>query len=468
MSTLSVNKIPTNNIFLLLISSTAILCFMAIYNGYPYVFNNDTAVYISQAYQETAGVHRPILYGLFVRYTSLGKTLWLTVIVQAFFISYIIHCYFSYFSSKTHSISGYLSFITFITFCMSGSFYTGYLMPDVFTALALSSLGLLLFIEKLDIKDFAAISVLIVISLGMHNANIYIFLGVLIVIMAGFFFRSVRQIYSKAGIRLKRLLYLFVLAIIAYIFSSALHHYNRGEFKSSRVGLFYFMGNLVKMGIIDNYLDDNCATKHYSLCQYKDSIPNAFLWDPASPINKNGGWEANKDEYSTIIKDILTTPKYSMSLIYESGINTLKQFSNFDAGPFLTGSGALCIPTEFVKSTLGSYYPEEFSSFSGSRQSENRISFQFMNFIQELAFGIFIFLYIMVLLYRKMSLRYRMLIVFILLCLVVNAWIFGTFSHASGDRYQSHVIWLLPLPLFLYLSEYIKSYKRNIKTFVSL
>jgi len=446
-----------NRNFLTLLFSMAILCFMAFYNGYPYLFNNDSAIYIARGYQGYAGPDRPILYSLFTRYTSIGVSLWPVVAVQAFLVSYIIYCYFRYFSSKSRKLTGFLLFITFITLFMSGSFYVSFIMPDVFTAIAIACLGLLLFSKRLPLREFIALSVITIISLGMHNANAYIFLGVMIVVLVGFADRTVRKLYSRTGIRLKRIVFVILLAIAGYLFSSTIHHFRSGEFKSSRGGVIFFMGNLVQMGIIDSYLNNECDTKDYTLCRYKDSIPSSFLWHPESPLQKEGGWKESQGEYSAIVKDILTTPKYVSAVAYKSGIYTLKQFFNFDAGPFNPGVDSICIPNNYVKTTIGNYYPGEYSLFSNSRQNREELSFKLLNFIQELVFGVFILLYVIILIYKKLSLRYRMFICFILIALVVNAWVYSTFSHAGGDRYQSHMIWLLPLPLFLYWNDRFSS-----------
>lgn len=461
MQTRNILKKPKNKHIAVILGSAFILTFMALYNGYPYVFNNDTAVYLTQAYQGQVGPSRPIIYGLFMSYLSLGKSLWLVVVVQSLLVSYVIYCYFRYFLSKSTDFSWFIAFVAFITFFMSGSFYAGYLMPDVFAGIGLACLGLLLFAGKMKTGDLIAVSTITVISLAMHNAYIYIFIILLGIALLGYTDKTIREHYRKVGIGLRRFLLILLLVALGHVFSATLHYFHGGEFKSSRGGAVFLMGNMVEMGIIDTYLAENCDEKDLTLCQYRGQIPNNFLWTPESPIHKNGGWEGNKAEYTAIVKDVLTTPGYLMTFIYKSGVYTVKQFFNFDAGPII--GEKICIPAEYVKTTLARYYPGEFSAFSNSRQNREELSFDLLNYVQELIVGVCLFIYLMVLLFKKMEVHYRMFIGFLLIFLVVNAWVFSTFSMVD-DRYQSHIIWLLPLPLFLYASEHLSIGKIREKT----
>jgi len=63
----------------------------------------------------------------------------------------------------------------------------------------------------------------------------------------------------------------------------------------------FYMGHMVENGILKKYLDENCATHNYKICEYKDSLPpnaDRFLWDfENSPVYKMGGWKACKNEF---------------------------------------------------------------------------------------------------------------------------------------------------------------------------
>jgi len=442
---------------LAIVFSAFILCFIAFYNSYPLIFNNDTGAYIGAGFSGKVAFDRPILYGLFIFFLSFQQSLWLIVIVQSLIVSLVLYYYFRYFTSKLNFIPYFIGFVVLISFFMAASFEVSWLIPDVFTSVSILSLGLLIFVNELKIRDIIIISSLTILSIGVHNSHFYICLCVLFLILTGFVFKQIRKVYTISAIRIKRIVFAILLVIFSNLTLSTVHYIYGGGFKGSRGGVVFLMSNLVEMGIVDTYLADNCAQKNYKICAYRDSIPNNFLWAENSPINKTGGWIGNEDEYSAIVKDILTTPDYLKTFIYQSGIYTLKQFFNYDMVD-------IAKPTEMVNDAVA-YYNNEYISYTRARQSTNRISFGFVNFAQNLIVGFCLFLYFLVLIFKRMTIKYRFFILFILLGLIINAWICSTFSCVSS-RYQTRVIWLLPLPLFLYILEYSEpnAIQRRIKS----
>ena len=61
-------------IFFLLIPSVA--------NGFPILFS-DVGTYIASGFNKFVPIDRPIIYGLFLRHTSLAHSLWFVIISQA-------------------------------------------------------------------------------------------------------------------------------------------------------------------------------------------------------------------------------------------------------------------------------------------------------------------------------------------------------------------------------------------------
>ncbi|HEX8019279.1 hypothetical protein [Mucilaginibacter sp.] len=440
------SKIRLTHFFAILFSAF-ILCFIAIYNSYPLTFNNDTGAYVEAGFNKVVSFDRPILYGLFIYYSSFQKSLWLVVITQSLIVSVIIYYYFRYTVYSTNFIPYFIGFIVVISFFMGGSFEVSWLMPDVFTPVSILCVGLLIFINDLKKRDILIISLLAILSNGVHNSHIYICLCLSFLFLSGFIFKQIRQIFNFSAIKIKRVIFVLLLSVFSSLMLSSVHYLYGGGFSGSRGGSVFLMSNLVEMGIMDTYLAENCSQKHYKLCAYRDSIPNNFLWAENSPINKTGGWIKNEAEYSAIVKDILTTPKYLATFIYQSCIYTFKQFFNYDMVD-------IALPSERIDRAVAKYQ-KEYLSYLHARQSTNRMSFGLINFIQNLIVGLCLFIYLLVFLYKKMTLRYRVLIFFVLSGLFINAWICSTFSCVS-PRYQTRVIWLLLLPLFLYVFEYQK------------
>nr|WP_146203105.1 hypothetical protein [Mucilaginibacter oryzae] len=205
------------------------------------------------------------------------------------------------------------------------------------------------------------------------------------------------------------------------------------------------MSNAVEMGLIDIYLDDNCQCHQFKICAYKDSLPNNFIWDGNSPLQKTGGWVVNDKEYTYILKDIVTRPKYLKTFLFQSGLYSIKLFFNYDMEEIAPAA-------ERVKRAVATNYDEEYTVFLESRENTNHLKVDFMNFTQDVIVAICLVLYFFSFLNKKVDRRTRMVMVFFLIALIVNAWICSTFSGVF-PRYQTRVIWLLPLPLFLYLGK---------------
>jgi hypothetical protein len=443
------------NRLLTIASASVMLCFWAFYNTFPMTFNSDSAMYIEAAFNKIVEPDRPILYGLFIYYTSLQWSLWLVVLVQAFIVSLVIFYYFRYFTPVRNFAPYYLSFIAVVTFVMGGSFDVSWLMADVFTPVSLLCTGLLLFAGNLKTRDSVVISVLAVLGIAMHNSHFYIFLCLGLLLLAGFGIKAIREKYRMAGIKARRVMYIIALTMISNFFLSSVQYMLCGSFTSSRGGIIFLMGNLVEMGVVDTYLAENCELKHYTICQYKDTLPNNFMWASNSPMRKTGGWEGSKDEYTAIIKGILTTPKYLKTVVFKSILLGFKQFFYFD-------TGEAGMPTERVDMAINMYFPHEYSRFRQGWQCLGTLNFGWVNYIQTLIVGACLFCFLLVFLYHKLTIRYRMLILVILAGLIINAWVCGTFSGVY-PRYQARLTWLMPLPLFLYAVEWMGMRELKIK-----
>lgn len=436
-----------NNGWIALLLSTLILCFWAFFNLFPLTFNSDTAVYLETAFSGRVREDRPILYGLFMKVISFETSLWLVVIVQSLLISFVILLNFNIMAKQSYSLAYHMLFILLITFGMGASFVSCWLMPDIFTPITILCLGFLLFNTNSRKLLVIAICILFVVSIAMHNSHFYICTAILLILLFGFIIKPIRILFKKEGFYLKRLCYIFTLVVLSNFLSSMLHQVHNGNLKNVQSGVFFLMGNFVEMGVLDSYLADNCAQKNFKICQYKDSIPNNFLWSEKSPLNKEGGWIYHKVEYTFIVKDILTTPKYLIQIVYKSILLTLKQFFMFDTGEAKE-------PTQRVDDAIINFYPDSYEHFNGSRQTLGKLDFQMVNFFQTLIFGICLLIYTLVFLLRKMNTRYRLYMAFILLSLFINAFICGTLSGVF-PRYQDRLVWLLPLPLFAYIMEYV-------------
>lgn len=432
--------------------STLIYCSLTVYNGFPFTFNNDTAVYIERGFSGEARPDRPIAYGLFIAATSLKYSLWLVVIFQAFIVSWITYLLFRYSNSKRQANGGYqflfwyLGFTMFVCLFTGVSCEVGMLMPDIFTAVTILCMALIVFF-RMSKLHLIFVSLILILSIIVHNSHFFICIVLCCFFLAGYIFSRIRVVYKEAGIKLKTICFVVALSVFSNLVTAGIHkHYGAG-FKSSFGGSVFFMGNLIEMGVMDSYLSENCGKKKLKLCQYRDSIPNDFLWSHRSPLGKIGGWDkSNESEFSSIEKDLLASPSYLKNIIYKSSIYTIKQFFNFDMVHVQK-------PTKFVNYTIRTYYLDDYDTHMNSLQASQGIELGFINFSQHLVAGICCLFYCLVFFYFKADQNLLCLTLFILMALIVNAWFCSTFSGVFS-RYQTRVVWLLPIPLFAILNSF--------------
>ncbi len=203
------------------------------------------------------------------------------------------------------------------------------------------------------------------------------------------------------------------------------------------------MGRLIEMGILNEYLQENCDEKDFLLCEYKDQIIWGFLWGEESPLYKDGGWTGEHKEYKLILSDIFTTPKYLKKFLIHSFESSFKQFFNFETGdtPRLVDKTPPYIITDYIAGQKMEYL--------SSKQANNRLDYSYLNNIEKYIVILSLFL-CFILFLIKIPRETKANIFFILIALYLNAAIFGAFSGITS-RYQSRVMWLLPLPVILAL-----------------
>jgi hypothetical protein len=185
------------------------------------------------------------------------------------------------------------------------------------------------------------------------------------------------------------------------------------------------------------------------MCNYKDSIPQDFMWDyQKSPFYKCGGWTSRqvREECSAITFDLLTTPSYGHVFLVKAAESGMKQFFSFN-----TGDATAQLEGTPPYGQIHWHYKASLQEYLGSRQNTGRLNLFFWNEVQRYTISLFLFLSLALLFYPSLSVDYKHILVFIFAGLLVNAFVCGTLSTVA-DRFQSRVVWLLPLPLFLIMA----------------
>ena len=220
---------------LLVLFGGIILCYMGFYNTFPYVFS-DCGTYIGSGFELKVPIDRPIFYGLFIRHVSLLTSLWLVILVQGLILSLILFYFFKYLSGTSRFRIYYIAFIIFITFLTSASFHVSQLIPDIFTPVAILSLGLLLLVRNMKTRDVIITSIILIIAIAVHNSHFFIITILLLLFTFLFLIQKFRKKLSDLFISAGRLIYSWSLVIFTYLIICIVNSSLGAGFAMSRAG----------------------------------------------------------------------------------------------------------------------------------------------------------------------------------------------------------------------------------------
>jgi hypothetical protein len=432
-------KIFYQQLICIIIGATLLL-FEAIQNGFPIVYS-DTSTYIITGFTFETPFDRPITYGLFVRlFSGNGLSLWGVIIAQALIVSTLLTLVLQQFFDKKYYLPITILVITILTFCTSISWVVCLIMPDIFTAIGFLCVVLILF-TNLPKGIKILLYTLFFISVAMHMSHIVMFA---LFIFTLFIFQ--KFIFKNLIVRPNQISFivLFLLSVGAiFTMGSAIS-------KSKHV---FFMGAMVEHGILKTYLHNECANHQYKLCEYKDSLPvkaYQFIWDKESVLHKVGGWKESKKEFTEIINNTITTPKYIGLHIIASLKATWQQFLLFKIGD---GNTSFLQDSELFQ-RVEKFLPKDVNQYL--RSNQNTIHFKMIDF-KNLLYTIVVLFCILInvfIVFKKNI--YKKLISFlivIILGIIINAWDSATFGNAI-DRLGCKTIWLLPMVSIISLISY--------------
>ena len=420
-----------------------VACFMGFYNNFPLVFP-DTGTYISSGFANYVPMDRPIFYGWFLRHISLAESLWLPILAQSLILTLLLYYYFRQFVQVRYRPFLYLGFVFFCTLFTGLSVHVSTLIPDIFAPIMILSLGLLLLAPGLKVRDQVPIGMILFFSMAVHYAHLFTAFLVLAAISLLYI------LYRKqALIRLRLLLLSWGVVLLSSLLIPTTNWMMGSGFGLSQGGHVFLMQRLVEWGIVEQYLDEACPGQGYRFCEYKGDIPRNFIWNSESPLYKTGGWIENKEEYQVITREVIADWRYSRIILARSLETSVELFFSFDVGdttvPELEGSS----PFETIKI----WFPDQWRRYLSSRQNYEKLDFSLLNYVQRVALLGALFISILLLLSKRLPLPQKALIGFFLICLAANAIICGPLSGVFA-RYQSRVMWLILLPLFLLASQY--------------
>ncbi|WP_139139439.1 hypothetical protein [Sphingobium phenoxybenzoativorans] len=430
----------------------------ALVNGMPFLFY-DTPGYLGGANALAHGLFgakldwtaapvmlgRSIYYGSFL-YLSLALAgFWPAAILQAALTGVCVVTFLRYFVPLRVGglVLGVVIAGLMLLACTTLPFFATFMMPDLFSGLALLSATALLLFWKRDGWRRRAFWIGVTAAAALfHPTNVPILLSVVAVCILLHYILEVPRPWLSAAI---------VLAAASSgiageaIFSAGVDH----AMGQPPIRPPFVTARLTADGPGTRYLRDTCPKNGFLLCRYISRLPlpsDYFLWSRSSadgvfraipPAQRR---QLAAEETRFVIATVLHLPLETISKFFEGAY---KQMNRTGLNEFNYG----WIERGFFKNNLP---PHIYDQTAQTRAFELKVpAYQFARFTRTIAI-VSLFICLWAMFDRNIPKPLRMAVAMILCGIIVNAFICGGLSGAH-DRYQARVIWLAPWIAYLAL-----------------
>ena len=413
-------------------ASVLLLLLPAFYNRYPIVFY-DTGGYIERWFSLTVAMGRSLAYGLFLGVTAgglsaEGGSLWGTIAVQALMSVWVLHVTARSIGINDGPIALLLTAAVLTAFT-GLPWYAAQLMPDVLEPLMVLAMYVLAFQRSaLGRSSQAGLVLVIALAVACHMAHLALALGLLgMVALVRLRERATSLSTPAIGI---------ATGIIFLLGANALLAQHMGFTPG---GESFIFGRLVQDGIAQRFLNDNCPSPEYRLCDYRDRMPRSaddWNWGWGSPLNEIGGWSGGASEMARISQASLAL--YPVEHLEAALASTARQLLRVRLGDGLVDD------LDHTVYVFQERLSRHNSDYLAARQQNQELGFTVINRIQvPIAFAALILLTATPawLVWHNLNSPLCGLCAFVLIAILGNAFICAVLSNPH-DRYQNRMIWL--------------------------
>ncbi len=440
-------------ITLLVSAATLLLCFLAIYNGFPLLYP-DTGTYIRSGFTGQLPIDRPIFYGMFLRHSSLAKSPWLVILTQTAMLAWLLLLTLRRFVKESRLHFYYICAVGVLVFATGISYFTNLLIPDVFTPILFLAAFNLAFFEEFKWPARIALVLILMLALSTHLSH---FPTLLITLLLGIVLGWLRRKQHPIPFQRKGLLIVGGAIVVTALLVPSTNAFKDGHFRFTPGGSIFMTNRLRDLDLVKDFLDAECATTNWKLCPYKEDLYGDFLWDESqSALYKTGGWEANFDEFKRMNSQILLRPKFLARFARASFEEGIRQFFVFQAGP-IRPYPEESAPVDNIKT----YFHSSLRACLASKQIHGQLSMDGANARQEFLVLGSLGLLLLLAMDRKRFLALpadlRWFLLTLTLFCLANAVICASLSNID-PRYQGRVAWLFPFALMLVVATLSERY----------
>jgi hypothetical protein len=428
-------------------AATLILLLPTFINGYPFILS-DSGTYLRAAVELRPVDDRPIFYSIALRLLHWRISPWPIVVAQSATVAFLIHL-------VARTVFGIRQAWVTIAVCAvlaavsSLPWFVGQIMTDIFAAvLMLLILLLAMGWQRMTTPERAFVIVVFAACISFHNANLMIAL-MAVPTLAVMYLLGWRPGPFALG-RLALVAGAIALALTALI---SVNVAMRGRFVVSAASSTFMMAKLLEDGPALWILEEECPGK-YRLCSVLadleahkaavggPSLGDHFLW--GGPVHDLGWIKAVEPEAADVVRQALR--RYWRQELLTAISNGANQLVHFDIGDDMGRSPQIYVPIESLRYVFGNSSVE---ALNRSLQGQGELHFDLINKIALTAIIVSIGVMACASVYFWRLDRLPLQVTaFALIMVSGHAWLVGALTPLH-DRYQSRVIWLLPLMAML-------------------
>lgn len=427
----------------------------ALYNRYP-LFYPDSMTYIQDGalaaravfLHKFAGYYgmRSLIYSLGILPFHWGISPWPIVALQSLLTAYVLWLLVRSILPQRTAM-WYLLLIAVLSMLTSLSWFISLVMPDILGALLYLCAFLLVFArERLSRFDCVALGMIAWWSAASHATHLILLAGlcVLLVLLRVLWRQEMRG-------RWRGILELAGIALLAAVAQLALNTYLYGQPSLNGDRPPFLMARLIADGPGRWFLEHNCPQINLVTCDFVRDLPDdsdAFIW-AEDGIWQNADDDARKrmlhEELPFVLATLRAYPRAQLLISARNSRDQLRAIGLYDLDA-----------SDYVLSEFDKTFPGERQRYLDGRQAKNLMPLEFFSSVQKWAViaSLGVIAAFTVVLWRQRPFRLLGLGVVIVSVVAANAFVTGALSTVE-DRYESRVIWLLPLLAGLMMMEWL-------------
>jgi hypothetical protein len=413
------------------------LSWVAVFNSFPLVFP-DTISYATTVLRGEFPGMFSVFYSLFILPLHVGSTLWPVVFVQGAIVGHLLYVAVRCVSGGKLTQSKFLLIVAALCLFSSLPWFTGQIMPDMFSAILIVSIFLLAFCtDQLTGKELIYLFALTTAGIATHLSHVPIACGLILLCC------TLQPICLTTRTEIRRWAALLLApALTAVVAMLAATWINSGTIALARNSNVFLLAKWLQDGPALTYLQEACPALQYSLCPYFDELKgenqDALKWSPGSPFYKVGGFDQLEPEARQIVWATLRSRP--VEILQQAVVDVGQQLLRFRIGEGLTPEGVKLVAPHIAEV----FGPDVENSLLQSRQAQGSLflsEFRQLH-LAALLLSIAFILWSCVAAMEGLSDRLVTFYIFVSAGIVWNAVVTGALS-GPYDRYMARVSWLM-------------------------